>query len=162
MSHTVSHNSPLLYSQQNHTNSLFSNLEYGTSSHIITMPHWYQFFHVSCRTHTKLIISIPWIISYNYHTHIMLKLTNHNSYTIPFIKVIQFIISKLIPIQTYYQHWRSRKTSRPITLSSNFSLRQKGLAQARRTLAQASSLSLSETFARSKIPWVAWATIRGK
>jgi len=94
-SHTVSHNSPLSYSQPNRTNSLFSNPECGTPSHIITMPHWYQLVHVSCRTQTKLIISISWIISYNYHTHIMLKLTNHNSYTIPFIKVIQFIILKV-------------------------------------------------------------------
>jgi len=149
------------------------------------MSHWYQLFHVSCRTHTKLIISIPWIISYNYHTHIMLKLTNHNSCTIPFIKVIQFIILKVIPIQAYYQHLRSRKTSRPTTFSPSFSLRQKGPAQARRTLAQASSPRLgesstsstmalhafllkrdsprlSETFTRSKMQRVAWTTIRGK
>jgi len=123
----VPHNSPLSYSQPNHTNSLFSNHEYGTPSHIITMPHWYQPFHVSCRTHTKLIITIPWIISYKHHTHIMLKLMNHNSYIIPFIKVIRD--------QAYCQHLRSRKTSGPTTFSPSFSLRQKGLAQARRTLA---------------------------
>jgi len=145
----VSHNSPL--SQPNHTNSLFSNHEYGTPSHIITMPHWYQHFHVSCRTHTKLIITIPWIISYKHHTHIMLKLMNHNSYTIPFIKVIQFIFLKIILIQTYCQHLRSRKTSGPATFSSSFSLRQKGLAQARRTLAQASSLRLGESSTSSTV-----------
>ena len=58
-SHIVPHNSPLSYSLPNHTNSLFSNLGYGTPTHIIIMPHWYQLFHISCRTHTKLIISIP-------------------------------------------------------------------------------------------------------
>jgi len=41
--------------------------------------------------------------------------------------------------------WKSRKTSRPTTFSPSFSLRPKGLAQARRTLAQASSLRLSES-----------------
>jgi len=70
-SHTFSHNSLLSYSQPNRTNSLFSNHEYGTPFHIIIMPHLYQLFHVSCRTHTKLIISIPWIISYICRTHIM-------------------------------------------------------------------------------------------
>jgi len=139
----------------------------------ITITHWYQLFHVSCRTHAKLIISISCIISYNYHIHIMLKLTNHNSYTISFIKVIQSIILKVTPRQAHYQHLRSRKTPRLATLSPSFSLRQQGLAQARRTLAQASfprldesstsstvashafslrrdSPRLSETFARSK------------
>jgi len=134
-SHTVPHNKLLSYSQPNNTNSLFSNHEHGTPSHIIIMPHWYQPFRVSCRTHTKLIISIPWIIAYIYHAHLMLKLINHNSYTIPFIKVIQFIFLKVIPIQAYCQHLKSRKASRPTTFSPSFSLRQKGLVQARRTLA---------------------------
>jgi len=53
-SHTNPHNSPLSYSQPNHTNSLFSNHEYGTPSHIIIMPHWPQPSRVSCRTHTNL------------------------------------------------------------------------------------------------------------
>jgi len=75
----------------------------------------------------------------------MLKLINHNSYTIPFIKVIQFIFLKTIPIQAYCQHLKSRKTSRPTTFSPSFSLRPKGLAQARRTLTQASSLRLGES-----------------
>ena len=48
-SHTVSHDSSPSYSQPSHTNSLFSNPEYGTPSHIVTMPHWYQPFHVSCQ-----------------------------------------------------------------------------------------------------------------
>jgi len=39
-----------------HANSVFANPANGTPSHIITMPHWYQPFHVSCRTHAKLII----------------------------------------------------------------------------------------------------------
>ena len=73
--------------------------------------------------------------------------------------------------------------SRPV--SPNTSLRLQGLAQARRTLAQASSLRLgesstfsirtlhafslrpnpprlSETFARSKVQRVVWATVRGE
>ena len=83
--HKISRTPPLLYSQPNHANSLFSNPKYGGLSHIITMPHCYQPFHVSCRTHAKLIISISWIISYNYHVQIMLKLINHNSYTTSFI-----------------------------------------------------------------------------
>jgi len=141
----VSNNSPLSYSQPNHTNLLFSNHEYETPSHIITMPRWYQSFYVSCRTHAKSIISIPWIISYKYHTHTMLKLMTHNSCTITFIKAIQFIFLKIILTQAYCQHLRSKKTSRPATFSPSFSLRQEGLAQARRILAQASSLCLGES-----------------
>ena len=34
-----SRNPPLPFSQPNHANSLFSNPEYGTLSHAITMPH---------------------------------------------------------------------------------------------------------------------------
>ena len=96
------------------------------SCHIDTNP-----FHVSCQTHTNLIISIPWIISYIYHAHLMLKLINHNSYTISFIKVIQFIFLEVIAIQAYCQYLESRKASRLTTFSPSFSLRQKGLAQAR-------------------------------
>jgi len=92
-------------------------------------------FYVSCRTHVKLIISISWTISYIYHTHIMLKRINHNSHTIPFIKIIQFIFLKVITIQAHNQHFKARKTSRPTTFSPSFSLRQQDLAQARRTLA---------------------------
>jgi len=36
------HNPPVSYSQWIHTNPLFSNHEYGTPSHITTMPLWYQ------------------------------------------------------------------------------------------------------------------------
>jgi len=142
-------------------------------------------FHVSCRTHIKLIISISWTISYIYHAHIMLKRINHNSHTIPFIKVIQFIFLKVITNQAHNQHFKSRKTSRPTTFSPSFSLRQQDLVQARRTLAQASFPRLgesstfctgtlrafllrrdfprlSETSLTQKLHWVAWATIRGK
>jgi len=144
-----------------------------------------NFFHVSCRTHVKLIISISWTISYIYHTHIILKRINHNSHTIPFIKVIQFIFLKVITIQAHNRHFKSRKTSRPATFLPIFSLRQQDLAQARRTLAQASfpllgesltfctgtlrafslrrdSPRLSETSLAQKLHWVTWATIRGK
>jgi len=75
----------------------------------------------------------------------MLKLTNHNSYPTSFIKAIQFIILKVILIQACCPLLKSRKTSRPTTFSPNISLRQKSLAQARRTLAQASSLCLGES-----------------
>ena len=61
----------------------------------------------------------------------MLKLINHNSYTIPFIKVIQFIFLKVIAIQAYCQHLESRKASRPTTFSPSFSLRREALAHAR-------------------------------
>jgi len=159
-SHTVPHNSPLSYSQPNHTNSLFSNHEHGTPSHIIIMPHWYQPFRVSCRTHTKLILSIPWIISYIYHAHQMLKLINHNSHTIPFIKVIQFIFLMVIHIQVYCQHLKSRKASSPTAFSPSFSLRQKGLVQARRTLAQASSPRLGESSSSSIVALHAFSPMR--
>ena len=75
----------------------------------------------------------------------MLKRINHNSHTIPFIKVIQFIFLKVITIQAHNQHFKSRKTSRPATFSLSFSLRQHDLALARRTLAQASFLLLGES-----------------
>ena len=81
----------------------------------------------------------------------MLKLINHNSYTIPFINVIQFIFLKVIIIQAYCPLLKTRKTSSPITFSPSFSLRKKSLAQARRTLAQASSLPLGESSTSSTV-----------
>ena len=78
-----------------------------------------------------------------------------------------------------------KETSKQTPFSPSISLRRKGLAQARRTLAQASSLRLgesstsimrtlhafslrrvpprlSEAFACPKVQWVAWATLRGE
>ena len=52
---------------------------------------------------------------------------------------------KGILIQACSPLLKSRKTSNPTTFSPSISLRQKGLAQARRTLAQASSLRLGES-----------------
>ena len=142
-SHTISHNSPLSYSQPNHANSLFSNPEYGALSHTITMPHWYQPFHISCRTHTKVIISISWLIQLSCPPHVK----THKSQLIHHLIHKGHSVHKLkwILIQACCQLLKSRKTSIPTTFSPSISLRQKGLAQARRTLAQASSLRLGES-----------------
>ena len=75
----------------------------------------------------------------------MLKLTNHNSYTTSSIQAIQFINLKIKLIQACCSLFEIKETSRPTPFSPNISLRQKGLAQARRTLAQASSLRLGES-----------------
>jgi len=83
---------------------------------------------------------------FNFMNHlIQLSCISHNSHTTSFIKAIQFIILKVILIQACCPLLKSRKTSRPTPFSPSISLRQKGLAQARRTLAQASSLRLGES-----------------
>jgi len=75
----------------------------------------------------------------------MLKRINHNSHTIPFIKVIQLIFLKVITIQAHNHILNQGKTSRPATFSPSSSLRQQDLAQARRTLTQASFPRLGES-----------------
>jgi len=157
-SHTISHNSPLSYSQPNHANSLFSNPEYGALSHTITMPHWYQPFHISCRTYTKLIISISWIISYNYHAHLMLKLINHNSYTTSFTKAIQFINLKEYSYKHVVHFWNQGKhqfqpPSRPASRSGRRVSPRRGGPSLRRApfaLARA-RLPVWEPCARSRL-----------
>jgi len=96
-------------------------------------------------THTKLVTPISWIISYNYHVPVTSKLTTHHSHATPFIQAIQFINLKIKLIQACCSLFKIPETSRPTHFSPNISLRQKGLAQARRTLAQASSLRLGES-----------------
>ncbi|QCD96573.1 hypothetical protein DEO72_LG6g1279 [Vigna unguiculata] len=101
--------------------------------------------------------------------------------------ILMIIARKKSHIQD--NHTTNRKTITLRLASPSTSLRPKDLAQATRTLAQASSLRLgesstssirtlrafslrrdppclsarlSETFARSKVQWVAWMTIRGE
>jgi len=70
-SHTISHNSPLSYSEPNHANSLFSNPEYRTLSHIITMPYRYQplscLMPNSCQTYHLNFMNHLIHISYSHH-----------------------------------------------------------------------------------------------
>jgi len=96
-------------------------------------------------THTKLATPISWIISYHYHVPVTSKLTTHHSPATPFIQAIQFINLKIKLILACCSLFKIQETSRPNHFLPSISLRQKGLAQARRTLAQASSLRLGES-----------------
>jgi len=71
----------------------------------------------------------------------------HNSQLIhhTFIQAIHFINLKIKLIQACCSLFKIQETSRPTHFLPSISLRQKGLAQARRTLAQASSLRLGES-----------------
>ena len=128
----------------NHCQLVIPNHEWSISPHNITMPLVYQPSRFIV-THTKLVTPISWIISHNYHVPVTSKLITQNSYTTPFIHAIQFINLKVKLIQACCSLLKIQETSRPTHSSPSTSLRQKGLAQARRTLAQASSLRLGES-----------------
>ncbi|QCE06733.1 hypothetical protein DEO72_LG9g1747 [Vigna unguiculata] len=101
----------------------------------------------------------------------MLKRINHNSYTIPFIKVIQLIFLKEnfkashLLAQLLAQAAGSRPGEEDPRSGELPSPRQELDFQYRdftRVLAQARLSSPKRDVARSKFQWVAWATLRAK